>query len=75
MTRKKFIKSLMAAGVSRNIAAAYAATGRAKYGSYAASAVALIMGLIETIEKVNKIIPQLIEQVIEMLPAGGGGND
>ena len=76
MTRKRFIKLLMALGVSRNDAAVCAVTAREEHGSYAAGADAFARLLLEMCKEVaQEIAPLIMAQAEEMLAAGGGGND
>lgn len=76
MTRKRFIKILMAFGISRNDAAACAVTARVEHGSYAAGADEFARLLLEMCREVAKeILPLIMEVAEEMLAAGGGGHE
>lgn len=74
MTRKRFTKLLMGLDLSRNTAQACAATARKEYGSYAKGAYVFGWLMLDICAEVaQELTPLIMEQLQELLPAGGGG--
>lgn len=81
MTRKRFVKLLMAKGMSRNAATvcAKAARGVASYREVYENAPDLMAGVMQAWETITtwmtETIPQVVGWLVEMLPNITGGAD